>query len=119
MNGPVRCRFYTRRQFFDEGQAESGKVGVIAFLRFFSPTASMTIHVLLIESDAERVRTVCQVLARERPTWHIELVSSLKQAQERRLAGERFDVALVGFDLTDSLGSDSVDLAVRCRPCCA
>ncbi len=111
MNGPARCRFYTRRQFFDEGQAESGKVGVIAFLRFFSPTASMTIHVLLIESDAERVRTVCQVLARERPTWHIELVSSLKQAQERRLAGERFDVALVGFDLTDSLGSDSVDLA--------
>jgi hypothetical protein len=26
----------------------------------------MTIHVLLIESDTERVRAVCQLLARER-----------------------------------------------------
>jgi diguanylate cyclase (GGDEF)-like protein/PAS domain S-box-containing protein len=71
----------------------------------------MTIHVLLIESDTERVRAVCQLLARARLTWQIEVVPTLQQAHERRLAGALFDVALIGFSLTDSLGNDAVELA--------
>ncbi len=70
----------------------------------------MSIHVLLIETDADRARAVAQALTLTRAAWQLEVAASLTQARER-LVGAVFDVALVSYRLTDGLAVDAIDLA--------
>ena len=65
----------------------------------------MAIALLLIERDDAHRSALCDMLAREHPSWHVAVAGSVAQAQGHLQQGA-FDVALVGRQLPDGSAFD-------------
>ena len=65
----------------------------------------MAIALLLIERDGAHRSALCDMLAREHPSWRLVIAGSVAQARERLQQGP-LDVALVGRQLSDGTAFD-------------